>query len=180
MSRQSLSSALALYAAMQMANFGGGGKFVVIVADGIEKYKKNLQAMSKKQTRTQVSLDEAASTADEYDKIIWIHTQYTPRQEGIELIAKSLGVDPSKISVPTASTIGKLLMTQKIPEELSPELQGTKGKSLLVCMAGQTSLMAAKVLAGNGVVTESLIGGITELPEGRTKNLSELIRQATE
>ena len=174
------SSALALYAVIQLANFGGGGKFVVIIADGIEKYKKNLEAMSKKRVRTQVSLDEAASSADEYDKIIWIHTQYTPRQEGIELIAKSLGVDPSKITVPTATTVGKLLATQKVPEELSPELQGTKGKSLLVCMAGQTSLMAAKVLAGNGIASESLIGGISELPEGKTRNLGELIRQATE
>jgi cysteine synthase A len=172
------SSALALYAAIQLANFGNGGKFVVIVADGIEKYKKNLEAMSKKQTRTQVSLDEATSSVDEYDKIIWIHTQYTPKQEGIELIAKSLGVDPSKISVPSATTVGKLLATQKIPEELTPDLQG--GRSLLVCMAGQTSLMAAKVLAGNGVVTESLIGGITELPEGKSKNLSDLIKYATE
>ena len=31
-----------------MANFGGGGKFVVIVADGIQKYKKNLEQMAKK------------------------------------------------------------------------------------------------------------------------------------
>jgi cysteine synthase len=174
------SSALALYAVIQMANFGGGGKFVVIIADGIQKYKKSLEAMSKKQSRTQVSLEEAASIADEYDKIIWIHTQYTPRQEGIEMIAKSLGIDPSKISVPTATTAGKLLATQKIPEELSADLNGSKGKSLLVCMAGQTSLMAAKVLAGNGVITESLIGGLTEMPEGKSRQLSELIRQATE
>lgn len=173
------SSALALYATIQMANFGGGGRFVVIVADGIEKYKKNLEAMSKKQTRTQVSLDEAASISKEYDNIIWIHTQYTPKKEGIELIAKSLGVDPSKISVPTATTVGKLLTTQKIPEELSSQLNG-KGKSLLVCMAGQTSLMAAKVLAGNGIQTESLIGGITEIPESRTKNLGDLIMYARE
>jgi len=174
------SSALALYAAMQLANYGVGNKFVVIVADGIEKYKKNLEAMSKKQTRTQVTLDEAASSHDDYDKIIWIHTQYTPKQEGIELIAKSLGVDPSKITVPKAATAAKLLMTQKVPDELSTELQGAKGKTLLVCMAGQTSLMAAKVLAGNGIVSESLIGGITELPEGRLRSLGELIKQATE
>lgn len=173
------SSALALYAVIQMANFGGGGKFVVIVADGIEKYKKNLQAMSKKQVKTQISLEEAASISNEYDNIIWIHTQYTPKKEGIDLIAKSLGVDPSKISIPTATTVGKLLATQKIPEELSTQLQ-PNGKSLLVCMAGQTSLMAAKVLAGNGIQTESLIGGITEIPESKTKNLGDLIMYARE
>ncbi|MGI0058100.1 MAG: pyridoxal-phosphate dependent enzyme [Nitrosarchaeum sp.] len=174
------SSALALYAVIQMANFGGGGKFVVIIADGIQKYKKNLEAMSKKQNRIQVSLQEAASDIGNYDRIIWIHTQYTPREEGIELIAKSLGVDKTKIFVPTARTAEQLLMTQQIPEELSKDLQGSKGKSLLVCMAGQTSLMAVKVLASKGIVTESLIGGITELPQGKTRQLSELIRQATE
>ena len=174
------SSALALYAVIQMANFGGGGKFVVIVADGIQKYKKNLEEMSKKQNRIQVSLEEAASNVGDYDRVIWIHTQYTPREEGIELIAKSLGVDKSKISVPKAGTVGQLLATQQIPEELSKDLQGSKGKSLLVCMAGNTSLMAVKALAGKGVVTESLIGGITELPQGKSRQLSELIREATE
>jgi rhodanese-related sulfurtransferase len=136
--------------------------------------------MAKKQNRTRVSLEEAASNVDDYDKIIWIHTQYTPRDEGIELIAKSLGVDKTKISVPKASTVGQLLATQQIPEELSKELQGSKGKSLLVCMAGNTSLMAVNVLAGKGIIAESLNGGITSLPEGKGRNLSELIRETAE
>lgn len=174
------SSALALYAVIQMTNFGGGGKFVVIVADGIQKYKKNLEEMTKKQNRTQVSLQEAVSNVGDYDRIIWIHTQYTPREEGIELIAKSLGVDKKKISVPKARTVEQLLATQQIPEELSKALQGSKGKSLLVCMAGNTSLMAVKVLAGKGIVTESLTGGITALPQGKGRQLSELIRETTE
>jgi len=174
------SSALALYAVMQMANFGGGGKFVVIVADGIQKYKKSLEAMGKKQTRTQVSMQEAVSNIGDYDKVIWIHTQFTPREEGIELIAKSLGVDKSKISVQKARTVEQLLATQQIPEELSKALDGSKGKSLLVCMAGNTSLMAVKVLATKGIVTESLTGGITALPQGKGRQLSELIRVATE
>ena len=173
------STALALYAVIQMANFGGGGKFVVIVADGIEKYKKNFEEMSKNQTRPQVSLQEAASNASDYDKIIWIHTQYTPKEEGIELIAKSLGVDKNKISVPKARTVNELLMTQKIPEELNKDLQGSK-KSLLVCMAGNTSLMATKVLASKGVVTQSLNGGISELPEAKNKSPGQYIKVATE
>src|SRR3989344_5648662 len=144
------------------------------------KDKKNLEAMAKKQTRTQISLPEAVSNIGSYDKIIWIHTQYTPREEGIELIAKSLGVDKSKISVPKARTAEQLLATQQIPEELSKDLQGPKGKSLLVCMAGNTSLMAVNVLAGKGIVTESLIGGITALPQGKSRQLPELIKVATE
>jgi rhodanese-related sulfurtransferase len=154
--------------------------FHVIVADGIQKYKKNLEEMSKKQNRIQVSLEEASSNVGDYDRVIWVHTQYTPREDGIELLAKSLGVDKSKISVPKARTVEQLLATQQIPEELSKDLQGSKGKSLLVCMAGNTSLMAVKALASKGVVTESLIGGITELPQGKTRQLSELIREATE
>jgi cysteine synthase A/cysteine synthase B len=47
-------------------------------------------------------------------------------------------------------------------------------------MAGNTSLMAVNVLAGKGIMSESLIGGITALPEGKSRQLSELIRVATE
>ncbi len=174
------SSALALYAVIKMANSDGGGKFVVIVADGIQKYKKNLEEMAKKPTRTQVLLGEAASNVNDYDRVIWVHTQYTPREGGIELIANSLGVDKGKIFVPKARTVMQLLGTQQIPEELSKALEGSKGKSLLVCMAGNTSLMAVKVLAGKGVVTESLTGGITELPQGKGRDLSELIKEAND
>src|SRR3712207_1453900 len=98
------SSALALYAVMQMANFGGDGgrKFVVIIADGIQKYRKNIEMMQATQEddRLEVPLEEAVSNIKNYDRVIWIHTMYTPRKEGIELIANSLGVDESKISVP--------------------------------------------------------------------------------
>ena len=149
-----------------MLSNGQSGKFVVVVADGIEKYKKNLAAMSSNQ-RMQVSLDEAASSVQDYDKIIWVHTQYTPKEEGIEIIAKSLGVDKEKISIPKASTVGKLLSTQEVPDDLNKEFGGDKGKCLLICMAGNTSLMATQVLASKGIVTESLNGGITNLPEGQ-------------
>ena len=173
------STALALYTVLQMLSNGDSGKFVVVVADGIEKYKKNLEAMSNNQ-RIQVSLEDAASSVQDYDKIIWVHTQYTPKEEGVEIIAKALGVDKEKISIPKASTIGKLLTSQEIPDELNEELKGTKGKSLLICMAGNTSLMATKVLANKGIVTESLNGGITNLPEGQGKNPGEYIQIARE
>lgn len=174
------STALALYSAMEMASSGTAKKFVVIVADGIEKYKRNFERISEDGIPMQVSLEEAAARADGYDKIIWVHTQYTPREEGIEMIARSLGVDRSKIAVPKARIVDELLSTQQIPEELSKELDGSKGKSLLVCMAGNTSLMTAQVLAGRGVLTQSLNGGITGLPEGRGKNPGEYIQAARE
>ena len=173
------STALALYKVLEMLSDGDKGKFIVVVADGIEKYKKNLEQMFKNQ-RIQVSLDEAASGVQDYDKVIWVHPSYTPKEEGIEMISKSLGIDKEKIAVPKASTINQLLSTQQIPEELSKDLEGSKGKSLLICMAGNTSLMTAQVLASKGIVTESLNGGITNLPEGIGKNPGEFIKAATE
>ena len=174
------SSALALYAVIQMVNAGGfGGKFVVIVADGVQKYKKNLESPIKKQGRLQVSLQDAASSAKDYDRVIWIHTQYTPREEGIELIANSLGVDKSKVYIPTAREAEWLLSTQQIPEGLNKALEGSH-KALLVCMAGYTSLNAVKVLAEKGISSESLTGGISAISQGKGKQISELIRVANE
>ena len=174
------STALELFSAMQMANLGNYKKFVIIVADGIEKYRKNFEQISKNQIPMNISLEDASSIVNDYDRVIWVHTQYTPKEAGIEMIAKSLGVDKSKISVLKARTINELLSTQQIPDELSKELNGSKGKSLLVCMAGNTSLMTAQVLASKGIVTQSLNGGITNLPEGRGKNPGEFIKVATE
>ena len=173
------STALALYSVLEMLSDGDKGKFIVVVADGIEKYRKNLEAMSNNQ-RIQVSLEEAAASTQEYDKIIWVHTSYTPKDEGIEMIAKALGVNKEKITIPKASTINELLSTQQIPKELNKDLDGSKGKSLLICMAGNTSLMTAQLLASKGITTESLNGGITNLPEGQGKNPGQFIKAATE
>lgn len=174
------SSALALYAAMQMANFGGGGRFVVIVADGIQKYRKNLEAMQQKQKRLEVQLQEAVSNIGNYDRVVWIHTMYTPRKEGIEMIAKTLGVDESKIYVPKASEVEQLLMTQQIPKEMEKSLGGPDSKPLLVCMMGNTSLRVAQVLGQKGIGAESLTGGINTLSQGKGKHISELVQMATE
>ncbi len=174
------SSALALYSVMQMANFNSGGKFVVIIADGVQKYRKRLADMEKKQPRLRVDLEEAVSNIGEYDKVVWIHTMYTPKKEGIELIAKSLGVDESKISVPTAGDVERFLTTQQIPEKLDKALSGSNGKTLLVCMAGNTSLMVAKLLGEKGIMAESLNGGISTLSQDKGKPISQLVRMATE
>ena len=178
------SSALALYAVMQMANFSGGAgtKFVVIIADGIQKYKQSIETVPETQEdRLEIPLEEAVSNIRNYDRVIWIHTMYTPRKEGVELIANSLGVDQSKISVPKAREVERLLTTQKIPEELDNALSGeNNGKTLLVCMMGNTSLRAAEVLAEKGIAAKSLTGGISALSQDKGKELSELVRIATE
>src|ERR671914_578272 len=178
------SSALALYAVMQMANFGGEGgrKFVVMVADGIQKYRRSIEMMQEiREDRLEVPLQEAVSNIGNYDRVLWIHTPYTPRKEGIELIANSLGVNESKISVPKASEVERLLATQKIPKELDNTLsEGDNGKTLLVCMMGNTSLRVAEVLAEKGIVAKSLTGGISALSQDKGKQISELVRIATE
>jgi cysteine synthase/rhodanese-related sulfurtransferase len=174
------SSALGLYTAMQMANFGGDGRFVAIIADGIQKYRKSLQAMQQKQKRLEVPLQEAVSNIGNYDRVVWIHTMYTPRKEGIELIAETLGIDESKIYVPKAREVEQLLMTQQIPKEMEKSLGGSDGKPLLVCMMGNTSLRVAQVLGQKGIVAESLTGGINTISQGKGKQISELVRMATE
>ncbi|HVX02902.1 MAG TPA: pyridoxal-phosphate dependent enzyme [Nitrososphaera sp.] len=183
------SSALALYAVVQMANFGMGNDsennntFIVMIADGISKYRKSLEAMDKeaKQQRSlQVPLQEAVSNIGNYDRVVWIHTMYTPRREGIELIAKSLGVDESKIYVPKAREVEQLLATRQMPKEMESALGGANAKPLLVCMMGNTSLRAAEVLAQKGIVAESLNGGISALSAGKGKQIPELVRMATE
>jgi rhodanese-related sulfurtransferase len=163
-----------------LASANKGTKFVVMICDGIEKYRKNLEKIGKIQPPGQVSQEEVASNSADYDKVIWIHTQYTPQEGGIELLAKSLGIDKSKIVVPNARTAQQLLSGQGIPDEINNSIQESKGKSLMVCMAGRTSLMAANVLAEKGIVTDSLIGGITELPEAVNSQLSELVKQASQ
>ena len=173
------SSALELYAALQMI-YKNGGNYVVMICDGIDKYRKNFEKIGNSITPNQVSQQDVSSTSSEYDKVIWIHTQYTPKEEGIELLAKSLGIDKSKIVVPNARTAQQLLSGQQVPEEIDNALQESQGKSLMVCMAGRTSLMAANVLADKGIQTDSLTGGITGLPESQTKDLSEIIEQASQ
>lgn len=175
------SSALATYAAMKMSQNNQAQKFIVIIADGISKYRKAMDSAAKMTGRIQVSLEDAAQSIDQYDKIVWVHPQYTPQQEGIEVIARSLGVSTDKIAIQKASTIEQLLTTQKVPDELSQSLQGgEKGKCLLICMAGNTSLMTTKILAGNGITTESLNGGITGLPESMMKSPGQLVKVATD
>ena len=173
------SSALALYAAMQMANFGSSDRFVVIIADGIQKYRKNLAAVQEKRS-LQVPLQQAVANIGNYDKVVWIHTMYTPRKEGIELIAKSLGVDESKIVVPTARQVEQLLMTQQMSPELDKAIGGADAKPLLVCMMGNTSLKVAEVLAQKSIAADSLNGGISELAAGKGRQIPELVRMATE
>jgi len=128
----------------------------------------------------EVPLEEAVSNIGNYNRVVWIHTMYTPRKEGIELIAKALGVDESKISVPKAREVEQFLVTQQIPTGLDKALGGPDAKPLLVCMMGNTSLRVAQLLGQKGIAAQSLIGGISELSQEKSRQISELVRMATE
>lgn len=191
------SAALALYAVLLMASYEGGGaqgggggrRFVVIVADGIAKYKKSIEeAAGVSRQPEQVSAAQAAQAASSYDRIVWVHTRYAPREEGIEMLAASLGVDKSRIEVPAARSVEEMLKTGSIPDSLKDVLGGGEqgegggkgGRALLVCMAGNTSMAAAGVLASKGVAADSLEGGITGLPAGMGRSPGEYVRTASE
>jgi hypothetical protein len=88
-----------------------------------------LEKIGKIQPPGQVSQEDVASNSSDYDKVIWIHTQYTPQEGGIELLAKSLGIDKSKIVVPNARTAQQLLSGQGIPDEINNSIQESKRKS---------------------------------------------------
>ena len=173
------SSALAIYACIQMLNFGAGNKFVVIVADGIQKHSRNLEASVGDTRRHEVTIQEARSSVQDYAEVLWTHTMFAPKEEGIRIIAASLGCEENRVKVARARDVEQVISNQDIPgtmRGLLPE----KGKVLLVCMVGQTSLKVAKLLANMGIDAESLTGGIMGVPESSGKQSSEIVQLAAE
>ncbi len=172
------SGALALYACMQLINYGVGSKFVVMVADGASKYLSEVKALARRGKRDQVRLEEAASAISEYSGVVWAHNMFVPREEGIKVIASSLGIDQSKVKVANVMDVQAVLNGREPSEEFGKLLPTDDKPILVVCMAGNTSLMIAKVLERSGVPAESLVGGITGLPESRGKQPFQLVEMA--
>ncbi len=174
------SSALALYSCIQMLNYGVGDKFVVMVADGVQKYLKNLEAQVQPFGPTEVTVDEANSSIADYGEVLWTHAMFVPKEEGVKLVASSLGCDESKVKIATAQDVQKLLSTDEIPEGINRLLPKDKHRTLLVCMAGGTSLKVAQVLAKKGIGASSLSGGIMGLSESMGKDPQDLVQIAAE
>ncbi len=172
------SGALALYACMQLLNYGVGSEFVVIVADGASKYASDVEAVARRGKRDQVKLDEAASAIGEYGGVLWAHNMFVPRQEGIKAIASSLGCDESAVKVADVRDVQSVLNGREPSEEFERLLPKDSKPLLIVCMAGNTSLMLAKVLERRGVAAESLVGGIVALPASRGKQPFDLVQMA--
>lgn len=172
------SGALALYACMQLLNYGVGSEFVVVVADGASKYTSEVQAVARRGKRDQVRLDEAASSINEYEGVIWAHNMFVPRPAGVKVIASSLGCDESAVKVANVKDVQAVLNGRDPSQEFEKLLPKDDRPILVVCMAGNTSLMLAKVLERRGVAAESLVGGITALPGSRGKQPFDLVEIA--
>ena len=172
------SGALALYACLQLLNYGVGKQFVVMIADGASKYATEVKAVAKRGKRDQVRLEEASSSIGDYAGVIWAHNMFVPREEGVKVIASSLGCDESAVKVANVRDVQAVLNGAKPSQDFEDLMPKDDRPLLVVCMAGNTSLMLAKVLERQGVAAESLVGGITGLPATRGKQPFELVQIA--
>lgn len=172
------SGALALYACMQLINYGAGKTFVVMVADGGAKYRREVQAVARKGKRDQVRLDEAASALGSYGGVLWAHNTFVPKSEGLKALASSLGCMESDVKVARTRDVQAVLEGREPPAEFEGLLPKDGRPVLVVCMAGNTSLMLAKVLERKGVAAESLVGGITGLPASKGRQPFDLVQIA--
>ncbi len=174
------SGALALYSALQMINYGAGNNFVVMIADGLQKYLADLDVPVETSDPLEVNVQEANSKQPSYGEVLWTHAMFVPREEGIKLVADALGCDKDKVKIATARDVQALITTEKIPAGINALLPKDKSKTLLVCMAGGTSLRVAEVLTKNGVGARSLTGGIMNLSQTSNRQPEDLVQVATE
>jgi len=171
------SSALALYSVLQVLNFGLAEKFVVILADGSGKYE--MAQVQKEQRRLEATLEEVTSNPGNYTGVLWTHGMFIPREEGIKVIANSLGLSREKIRVAKVSDVGEFINSGEVPEGLTHLLRESGERPLLLCMSGNTSLRVAQLLAGE-VEAVSLAGGITKLSETDGAPLARLVQPSRE
>ena len=172
------SGALALYAVMELVNYGVGKEFVVMVADGASKYVAEVEAVARRGKRDQVRAEEAAAAIGEYAGVVWAHNMFVPREEGVRAIASSLGCRETDVKVAKVTDVQAVLNGGEPSEEFESLLPKDDRPLLVVCIAGNTSLMLARVLERRGVAAESLVGGIAGLPASRGRQPLDLVEMA--
>lgn len=172
------SSALALYACIQLSEFGSWSKYVVVLADGLSKYAGDLETKPKRPLAAEVSFEKAVAEIGNYGEVLWTHGMFTPTQEGVKLVASALGVSEDSVKVASARDVRDLLGTQKVPDSMKGLVSKGRGRVLVVCMAGGTSLAVARILTHEGVEAQSLSGGIGGLSSRMGKPLARLVQNA--
>ena len=172
------SGALALYACMELVNYGAGKKFVVMVADGASKYVSEVKAVARKGKRDQVRLEEAASSIEEYGSVVLANKILLPSQHNLKIKTSALGCPEDAIKVADVRDVQAVLNGGEPSEEFDRLLPADDRPMLIVCLGGNTSLMLAKVLERKGVAAESLVGGITGLPASRGRQPFDLVQMA--
>ncbi|MGA2665032.1 MAG: pyridoxal-phosphate dependent enzyme [Nitrososphaerales archaeon] len=172
------SSALALYAVIQMVNFGVQSGFVVILADGISKYERSLEQASADELegKLEVTLEQAKAHLGDYGVVIWTHPGYIPTEEGKRVISAALG--GRALEVAGAMDVARAVTTRQVPAALMRMAQERPGRVLLVCMSGNTSVRMAQTLSEGGVRAQSLKGGISALAQQSGRPLPALVRPA--
>ena len=177
------SSALALYAVLQMVNFGIQGNYVVILADGVEKYRRVLEPQVKDELegKLEVTLDQARAHLGDYGAVIWTHPGYAPNPQGVQLVVSALGEGPAGpgLEVAPAMDVARAVATRQVSPGLLQMAGKANGRLLLVCMAGNTSLKMAQLLSEKGIRAHSLTGGITNIARESGKPVLALVRPAS-
>lgn len=175
------SSALALYAVIQMVNFGVQSRFLVVLADGIEKYEKALEPAvgSELDGKLEVTLEEAKAHVNEYAAIMWTHPGYLPNGEGEGLVLATLNNGKSEgpaFEIASPLDVAQTVAGRQVPAALMELVTKHQGTTLVVCMSGNTSLRMAQAFSEKGVKAQSLKGGITNIAQGSGSNVARLVR----
>jgi cysteine synthase/rhodanese-related sulfurtransferase len=167
------SSALSLYATLQMINYGVGNRFIVILPDGIRKYSNNL--LEQEEEKYQVSREEILANPNEYGVVVWAHTMFVPKEQYLGHILSALELHDKKLLVLKTSDVRKIILSKEIPENLLKEIDHSDKRILFICVAGSNSLNIAKLLNQRGNKVHSLAGGLAGLVKYDSNVLSDML-----
>ncbi|MEM0075746.1 MAG: pyridoxal-phosphate dependent enzyme [Conexivisphaerales archaeon] len=171
------SGALALQGVLELASKGVGDKFIVIIADGIEKYNKNI---SYEKYPVEIELEEAIKLPVDDIALIWSHHNFIPNEEGIELLCKTFSYNKEIIGTTPDMTkeVSDLIFSNILDSKLDSVIRENKSKTLiLVCIAGGVSLRVAEKLREKGIKARSLKGGIMKIALQRGNDIFSLVQK---
>src|SRR3989442_7856777 len=98
-----------------MIKYGAGNKFVVMIADGLQKYLADLEVPVETSDPLEVKVEEANSKQPSYGEVLWTHAMFVSREEGIRLVADSLSCDKDNEQIATARDGQSLITSEQTP-----------------------------------------------------------------